>query len=256
MRCASQEVLLVRRLVVGVAGREHHAFDAELHHLVEESAHAVGIGAVEERGVGGDAEAAAAPLPASPSMRDVVSAFAADGEIVMLALAVHVDGERQILARLEEIDLLFQQQRVGAQVDVLLARDQALDDLVDLRMHQRLAAGNGDHRRAALVHRAEAFLRREVLLEHVRRILDFAAAGARQVAAKQRLQHQHQRIALAAPGASASGRTSRPSTFGKPEQPCGVDLSVPRGTRTRTLFRFCTKNHSGLSIRCDPGKTI
>ncbi len=30
--------------------------------------------------------------------RDVVSAFAADGEIVVLALAVQVDGEGQILA--------------------------------------------------------------------------------------------------------------------------------------------------------------
>ena len=130
--------------------------------------------------------------------RQVVSAFAADREIVVLVLAVHVDGERQILARLEEVDLFLEQQRVGAEVDVLLARDQAFDDLVDLRMHQRLAAGNGDHRRAALVDRAKALLGREVLLEHVRGILDLAAAGAGQVAAKQRLQHQHQRIALAA----------------------------------------------------------
>ena len=70
-----------------------------------------------------------------PSTRDVVAALAADGEVVVLALAVHVDAERQVLARLEQVDLFLQQQRVGAEVDVLLARDQALDDLVDLRVH-------------------------------------------------------------------------------------------------------------------------
>ena len=164
---------------------------------IEELAHAVGIGAVEERGVGRDAEAAAQRFFHAVE-RQVESAFAADGEVVMLALAVDVDGERQILAGLEQVDLFFQQQRVGAEVNVLLARDQALDDLADLGMHQRLAAGDGDHGRAAFVDRAEAFVGREVLLEHVRGILDFAAAGAGQIAAKQRLQHQHQRIALAA----------------------------------------------------------
>ena len=63
---------------------------------------------------------------------------------------------------------------------------------------QWLAAGDGDHRRAALVHRAQALLHRELLPEHVAGILDLAAAGARQVAAEERLQHQHQRVALAA----------------------------------------------------------
>ena len=65
-------------------------------------------------------------------------------------------------------------------------------------MHQRLAAGDRHHRRAAFVDRADALFRREVLLEHVAGILDLAASGASQVAAEQRLQHQHQRIALAA----------------------------------------------------------
>jgi len=40
---------LVGRFVVGVAGREHHAFEAEFHHVVEEGADGFGIGAVEER---------------------------------------------------------------------------------------------------------------------------------------------------------------------------------------------------------------
>ena len=57
--------------------------------------------------------------------------------------------------------------------------------------------------RAALIDRAEALLGREVLLQNVGRILDLAAAGAGQVAAEQRLQHQHQRVALAALRSSA-----------------------------------------------------
>ena len=67
--------------------------------------------------------------------RDVVAALAADREIVVLVLPVQVHAEGQVLARLEEVDLFLQQQRVGAQVDVLLPRHQALDDLVDLRVH-------------------------------------------------------------------------------------------------------------------------
>ena len=57
----------------------------------------IGIGAVEQRGVGGNTESAAEGF-AHAVEGDVVSAFAADGEVVLLALAVHVDGEGQILA--------------------------------------------------------------------------------------------------------------------------------------------------------------
>ena len=89
----------------------------------------------------------------------VVAAFQADGKIVVLALAVHVDGKGQELAGLEQIDLLLQQQRVGAEVNVFLARDQAGDDFADLRMQQRLAAGNGDGGSAAFIDRAEALFR-------------------------------------------------------------------------------------------------
>ena len=124
-------------------------------------------------------------------------ALAADGEVVVLLLAVHVDAEGEVLARLEQVELFLQQQRVGAEVDVLLPRDQPFDDFVDLRVQQRLAAGDANHRRAALVDRLEALLRRELLLEDVGGILDLAAAGAGEVAAEQRLEHQHQRIPLA-----------------------------------------------------------
>ncbi len=75
------------------------------------------------------------------------------------------------------------------------------DDLADLPVDQRLAAGNGDHRRAAFVDRVEAFLYRKALVQNRVGIIDLAAAEARQIASEQRLQHEHERIALA-PGKS------------------------------------------------------
>ncbi len=104
-------------------------------------ADAVGIGAVEEGGVGGDAEAALDGL-LDAFDGDVVAAFAADGEVVMLALAVEMDGEGEVLRGRELGQAALEFERVGAEVDVLLARDEAVDDLDDLRMQQRLAAGN------------------------------------------------------------------------------------------------------------------
>src|SRR5947208_17041376 len=64
-------------------------------------------------------------------------------------------------------------------------------------MHQRLATRDRNHRRATLVDRIEAFIRRELPLQDVRRILNLSATCARQIAAEERLEHQHQRILLA-----------------------------------------------------------
>jgi hypothetical protein len=158
VRARPRKCFLIGSLVVGVAGREHHAFKAELHHVVEEGADGFGIGAVEQRGVGGDAEAEAEGFLDGVD-GDVVSTFAADGEVVLFALAIEVDAEGQVLAGLEEMNLFFQQQGVGAEINIFLARDQAFHDLADLRVHERLAAGDGDHRCAAFVHGAETFFR-------------------------------------------------------------------------------------------------
>src|SRR6202023_4083795 len=98
----------------------------------------------------------------------------------------------------EQVQLLLQEQRIGAQRDEFLARDDAFDDLADLLVNERLAARNGDHRRAALVDRVEAFLHRQAFVEDGVGIIDLAAADAGEIAAEQRLEHQHQRIAFAA----------------------------------------------------------
>src|SRR5260221_4160717 len=99
-------------------------------------------------------------------------------------------------ARLEAIELLLHQERVGAEIDELLARDDALDHLLDLAVEERLAAGDRHHRRAALVDPLEALLDREALVQDGVGGGYFAAACAGQVPAGQRLLHEPARNAL------------------------------------------------------------
>ena len=188
---------LVRRLVVAVAGRKHDALHSDGHHLIEMRAHAVGIGAVKEGGVGRDAKTAFDRfLDALDS--DVVAALAANGEVMMIALAVQMNGEGKVLRRRELVQPLLEFERVGAHIHILLTRNQSVYDVHNLRMQQRFAAGDGHHGHAALFHGRKTLLGRELLLQNMRRILHFAAARAGQVAAEQRLQHEHQRKTLVA----------------------------------------------------------
>ena len=115
--------------------------------------------------------------------------------VVPLPQAVDVHGEREVGRRLEVelVPALAHELGVGAQVDVLLALDQFVDHLVDLRVHQRLAAGDRHHRRAALLDRADRLLDRHALAQQVVRLLDLAAAVALEVAGEQRLQLDDQR---------------------------------------------------------------
>ena len=87
--------------------------------------------------------------------RAVEHAVLADRLVVVVLEPVEVNGEEQVRRRLEQMQLLLEQQRVGAQRDEFLAGDDAFDDLADLAMDQRLAAGNRDHGRAAFVDRVE-----------------------------------------------------------------------------------------------------
>ncbi len=155
-----------------------------------------GIGAVEQCGICGDAEAEPQSL-FDRIHSNVIATLATHSEVMLFALTVEVNAECQIFAGLEEMDFLFQQQRIGAQVDIFLARDQPFNDLANLGMHQRLAPRDRNHGRATFVHGAKTLFRGKVFFQDVGRILDFSASGASQVAAKQRLEHQHQRILLA-----------------------------------------------------------
>src|SRR3546814_14579818 len=79
----------------------------------------------------------------------------------LLLQAVEVDREGQVLAGLEEVDLLFQQEGVGAEVDEALALHQFPHDLRHLLVDQRLAAGDRDDGCAALLRSLDAFRHRQ-----------------------------------------------------------------------------------------------
>ena len=97
------------------------------------------------------------------------------------------------------MDMFFEQNRIGAEVDVFLTSHQSSDDLTNLRMQQRLAPRNGDHGGSTFVDRLETLFRGEVSTQDVGGILNFPAARAGQIAAKEWFQHQNQRISFDAP---------------------------------------------------------
>src|SRR4029077_20686465 len=120
------------------------------------------------------------------------------GFVVPLAVAVQMYREREIRRRRVLIELLLEQERVRAEIDELLARDDALDYLRHILVDQRLAARYRHDGRAALVDGLERVLDRHALAQDLVRIVDLAAPRAREVALEQRLEHQHERIALVA----------------------------------------------------------
>ena len=121
-------MLLVGRALVGIAGRYRDAVDAHLLDAVEKVRDLLGIGVVEQRAIDAEAEAAFFGL-ADGGQRLVVDAVLADRAVVHLTAAVHVHRPHEKRARLVLCELLFHQQRIGAQIDELLARHDALDDL-------------------------------------------------------------------------------------------------------------------------------
>src|SRR5262249_47156067 len=124
---AVEAMLLVGRALTGVARRDRQHADADIvHAVVEELRHPLGIGVIEQGGVGVDAEALGLGEPDRLD-RLVVDAVLANRLVVMLAVAVEMDRERQIGRRREQMKFLLERQGVGAEDDVLLAGDEARD---------------------------------------------------------------------------------------------------------------------------------
>src|SRR6516162_2994039 len=113
---------------------------------------------------------------------------------MVVAIAIEMNRPCEIGARAELLDLLLEQQRIGAEVDEFLARDQARDDLIDVAVEQRLATGEHDDRGPTFIDGIEALVDAQALIEDGVGIVDLATAGAGEVAAKQRFQHQDQRV--------------------------------------------------------------
>ena len=192
---AAEEVLLIRRPLIGITGRNRNA-DAELFSQVEKRRDVFCRMTVENRAVDVDGKTLGF-RSLDRGHRLFEAAIHAYRLVVMLFDAVEMHGEEQIGRRLKQMQLLFQKQRVGAQRDEFLARDDAFDDFANLLVDQRFAARNGDHRRAALVDRVEALLHRQALVQDGVRIIDLAAADAGKIAAEQRFQHEHERVTFA-----------------------------------------------------------
>src|SRR5204862_7648450 len=94
------------------------------------------------------------------------------------------------------VEELLQAERVGAEVDVLPQVEEAGDDVLDALVDERLATADGDDRRRALHPGVDALLHRQP--RAVRFVLaDLPAADARDVARERRLEHEHERVALA-----------------------------------------------------------
>ena len=184
-------------LRVLVARRDEHPVDPDLvreviHHLDD----VLDLGLLEDRRVRRHPETAR-PRLHDRADRDVPEARVVADVVVDLAHAVEVDDEGQPLVRLEDVHELLEPQRVGAELDVLVQLHEARDDVLDPLEDERLAAADRDHRGRALHARVDALLDRQLRL--VRLVLaDLPAADAGDVARERRLEHQHERVALAA----------------------------------------------------------
>jgi hypothetical protein len=109
---------------------EHHAFDAERHHLVEERAHRIWIGTFAKSVI-----VVVTRKPILTARRTPSTAFwnvpcAANRKVVALSEAVHVDAEGEGFYGLKSpaSKLFLEEQRVRAEVDVLPSRNEPLDD--------------------------------------------------------------------------------------------------------------------------------
>src|SRR2546423_5587657 len=183
-------------LRVLVAGCDQHAVDADLvrevmHHLQ----HIVDRRFLEHGRVRRDAEARL-PCLLDRVDGDVPKTGVVADVVVDLAHPVEVDDEGQAMTWLEDVEVLVEAERVRAQVDVLAELEHAGDDVLDSFVDERLAAADGHHRRRTLCARVHAFVNREP--RFVRLVFaDLSAADARDVAGEGRLEHEHERVAVA-----------------------------------------------------------
>ena len=170
----AEEVLLVGCFLITVARGEHHSLDLELHHFIKKFPNAGWVGSFEKGGVCRDAESAGDRFLDS-FKGDFVCPIAANGGVVFRFQSVHVNAEGEIFGRLKEINLSFQKEGIGAEINVLFSGDESFDDLVDLGMNQGFASGNRDHRGTAFVRSGPALFGSQSFIEDVVWVLDFSA---------------------------------------------------------------------------------
>ena len=178
-----QEMLLVRRFGVAISRRDHHAFDTEVHHFVEELTIRIDVAARKESRICRDAKPASAGS-ADRADRLVIDTGPADRLIMSLTRTIHVNRKCQVLRWSELGELRFQEQRVRTEVDKLATPYNPLHNLGNLRMKQRLTTRDRDDRSPAFIDRLVTCLRAQLATEDLRRVLNLPAASTRQIASK------------------------------------------------------------------------
>ena len=152
-----QEMLLVGCALIGIARRDRNALDVELgRHVVEERSNLIGRHAIEQRSVDVHSESLLAQEP-DRTDRLVEHPVLADRFVVMLLEPVQMDREGEVGTGLEPVDLLFDKERIGAEIDEFLLGNDPFDDRNDVFVDQRLAPWDRDDRRTTFVDGCEAF---------------------------------------------------------------------------------------------------
>src|SRR5262249_15999414 len=113
-----QEMLLVRRSLIGISRRHGNAVDADLRRVLNKTGNPLPVGGVEQGSVDIDPKAAIL-CQLDRGNSPIIDPAVAYGAIMILSVAVQMDRPGKIRARFEQLDLLLEQQRIRAKIDEL-----------------------------------------------------------------------------------------------------------------------------------------
>src|SRR5215216_1085828 len=134
-------MLLVGRTLVGVTRRDRNP-DAQFFGIVEKCGDVVRSMAIENGRVDVDGETLGLGRLDGGNCA-VESAFLRYGLIVMVAQAIEVYREEQIGRGIKQMQLLLQEQRIGAERHEFFLCHESSDDIADLAMNERLPPRDG-----------------------------------------------------------------------------------------------------------------
>jgi len=196
---AQQELILVGNILVRVPGGDHQTLYPKVDEGGEQVVQVIDVRTVKQRRIGADTVAAS---DRSADRRDggLVCSWAFCDLIVNILGPVEVDDERQSNGRVELVELLLQQEAVGAEVDEPSVGDDGPYDVVDLSVQEGLASRNRHNRRVGRAHRCETLVDAQAPINDVAILAHAATAGAGEIAGLERLEHRHQRKAAATLG--------------------------------------------------------
>ena len=174
-----------------VARGYHDTLDTPFGHHLEHFDDVVLIHAVEHGGVGGHT-IAFLQSDLYGASGDFEHALAINTLVVRLLHAVQMNNETEIFGGRNLVHHSFHEQSVRAHIHELLGVGDTVDDLVNLRMQGRLAAGNRHDGRSRLLHRREAMFHAHHAVQHGFVLSYPATALTSKIALLQRLKHSHQ----------------------------------------------------------------